>query len=67
MTQRMMIMRDELKQIVEVLEKFPDAAYIEIEKDSSSGIGFSLKTAVPLDIDGTVGMFQVDLTDVSKW
>ena len=60
-------MRDELKKIVEVLEKFPDAAYIEIEKDSSSGIGFSLKTAVPLDIDGTTGMFTMDLTDVSNW
>ena len=62
-----MIMRDELKKIVEVLEKFPDAAYIEIEKDSSSGIGFYLKTAVPLDIDGTTGMFTMDLTDVSNW
>ena len=67
MTQRIMIMRDELKKIVEVLEKFPDAAYIEIEKDSSSGIGFSLKTAVPLNIDGTAGMFTMDITDVSNW
>jgi hypothetical protein len=67
MTQRIMIMRDELKKIVEVLEKFPDAAYIEIEKDASSGIGFSLKTAVPLDIEGTAGMFTVDISDVSNW
>ena len=63
----MMIMRDELKQIVEVLEKFPDAAYVEVQKDASSGIGFTLKTAVPLEIDGTVGMFTVDLTDASQW
>jgi hypothetical protein len=64
---KVIIMRDELKQIVEVLEKFPDAAYVEIQKDASSGIGFTLKTAVPLEVDGTVGMFTVDLTDASNW
>lgn len=67
MKQEMLLMRDEIEDIVKILEKFPGATYVELEKDSGSGIGYTLKAAVPLEVDGTVGTFSTDLTDVSKW
>lgn len=67
MKQEMLILRDELDAIVKVLEKFPGATYVELQKDNSSGIGYSLKAAVPLEIDGTVGTFTTDITDETHW
>lgn len=67
MKQEMLILRDELDAIVKVLEKFPGATYVELQKDNSSGIGYSLKAAVPLEVDGTIGTFTTDITDETHW
>jgi hypothetical protein len=64
---KILIMRDELHEIARVLAKFPGATYVELEKDSSSGIGYKLKAAVPLEIDGVTGTFTTDITDETSW
>ena len=60
-------MRDELTEIVELLGKFPGATYVELEKDTSSGIGYRLKAAIPLEVEGTTGTFTTDITDETSW
>ena len=60
-------MRDDIQEIVKILEKFPGATYVELEKDSGSGIGYILKAAVPLEVDGTVGTFTTNITDETSW
>jgi hypothetical protein len=64
---KILIMRDEIQDIVKLLEKFPGATYVELEKDTSSGIGYRLKAAIPLDVDGTTGTFTTDITDETSW
>jgi hypothetical protein len=64
---RILIMRDELEKIVEVLNKFTGATYVELEKDGSSGIGYRLRAAVPLEIEGTKGTFTTDITSEKDW
>ena len=60
-------MREELDAIVKILEKFPGATYVELEKDSGSGIGYRLKAAIPLEVSGTMGTFRTDITDETNW
>jgi hypothetical protein len=67
MKQEILILRDEVQEIVKVLEKFPGATYVEIEKDSTSGIGYKLKAAVPLEVEGTKGTFSTYITDERSW
>ena len=64
---KIIIMRDELAEIVKVLEKFPGATYVELEKNSNSGIGYTLKAAIPLELDGTEGTFTTDITSEKDW
>lgn len=61
------IMKDELDKIVEVLSKFEGATYVEITKDSSSGIGYTLKAAIPLETDGLSGTFTTEITGANDW
>lgn len=61
------IMRDEIEKIVDVLSKFEGATYVEITKDSSSGIGYTLKAAIPLDVDGIAGTFTTEITGSNDW
>ena len=60
-------MRDELTEIVDLLSKFTGATYVELQKDASSGIGYVLKAAIPLELDGTKGTFTTDITSEKDW
>jgi hypothetical protein len=63
----MLIMRDELEQIVEVLSKFEGATYVELTKSDESGIGYILKAAIPLDTHGLTGTFTTGITGPNDW
>ena len=67
MKQEILILRDEWYEIAKLLEKFPGATYVELEKDSSSGIGYRLKAAIPLEVDDTIGKFTTDITNETHW
>ena len=67
MKQGIILMRGDVQEIARILAKFPGATYVEIEKDDTSGIGYTLKAAIPLNVDGTPGTFTVDLTDETNW
>jgi hypothetical protein len=43
------------------------AETVEIKKDSSSGIGYSLDVTVPIDYAGRRGKFTITLCDVDNW
>ena len=64
---KIIIMRDELEDIVKILDKFTGATYVELQKDTSSGIGYVLKAAIPLELDGTKGTFTTDITSEKDW
>jgi len=64
---RILIMRDELEEIVRILDKFTGATYVELQKDASSGIGYVLKAAVPLEVEGIRGTFTTDITNEKDW
>jgi hypothetical protein len=64
---KIIIMRDELTEIVDLLSKFTGATYVELQKDESSGIGYVLKAAIPLELDGTKGTFTTDITSEKDW
>jgi hypothetical protein len=64
---KIIIMRDELTEIVDLLSKFTGATYVELQKDASSGIGYVLKAAIPLELDGTKGTFTTDITSEKDW
>jgi hypothetical protein len=61
------IHRDDIKEILNIMEKFPDSQSVEIVQDSSSGIGSELKIRIPTIVNNYGGIFEIDLTDVSKW
>lgn len=64
---KILIMRDELTEIVDLLSKFPGATYVELEKDGNSGIGYRLKAAIPLEVEGTKGTFTTDIVNEQDW
>ena len=64
---KIIIMRDELTEIVDLLSKFTGATYVELQKDASSGIGYVLKAAIPLNLDGTTGTFTTEITSEKDW
>lgn len=62
------IAKDDLKNILTTLERFPDTlTNVTIVHDNSSGIGYHLEILFDTTINGIPGVFKVDLTDESKW
>ena len=60
--------KDDFKQIQRLLESFPHAAdYIEIEVDSSSGIGSIVTVMIKTTVNGHFGEFRKTIVDESSW
>jgi hypothetical protein len=60
--------KDDIREIQKLLDSFPDAAdYIEIEVDSSSGIGFIVTVIMKTTVNGHFGEFRKAIVDASSW
>ena len=60
--------KDDIKSIQLVLDAFPDAAdYIEIEVDSTSGIGSIVSVMIKTTVNGHFGEFRKTIVDESSW
>lgn len=61
------ILKEELTEILEVLEKFPEVEKIEVEYDNNNGIGYILKISFPYVVNGVATTQTVEITGVDQW
>lgn len=67
MKSRIKIYKEELEEILEILNKFPEPVdMVELEYNSNE-IGHLLDLIVPTSIQGRLGEFKVRITDVDTW
>ena len=63
----MYLHRDDLKKMLEVLEKFPSVEVVNVECDTSSGIGAHTTMKLETHIDDVPGTFEVVISSVENW
>jgi hypothetical protein len=63
----MYLHRDDLKRMLEVLEKFPKVEVVNVESDTSSGIGAHTTMKLETLIDGVSGTFEIVISSVETW
>jgi hypothetical protein len=63
----MYLHRDDLKKMLEVLEKFPSVEVVNVECDNSSGIGAHTTMKLETQIVGVPGTFEVVISSVENW
>ena len=63
----MYLHRDDLRKMLEVLEKFPEVEVVDVEVDSSSGIGSVTTMKFDTEVSNVKGSFEVEISGVEKW
>jgi hypothetical protein len=63
----MYLHREDLRKMLEVLEKFPEVEVVDVEVDSSSGIGTVTTMKFDTAINGVEGSFEVEITGGETW
>ena len=63
----MYIHRDDLKKMVEIMDKFPNIETFLIEQDNSSGIGSITYMTIRTTIEGEEGEFKIEVSGVQDW
>ena len=63
----MYLHRDDLKRMLTILEKFPAVEVVNVECDTSSGIGAHTTMKLETQIDGVSGTFEVVISSVENW
>ncbi len=59
--------RKDLEKIQDVLAKFPEVEYFEIEQESGSGIGTVLSLLFTQKVNGYPGQFKIEISGVEDW
>jgi hypothetical protein len=63
----MYLHKEDLKRMLEILEKFPEVEVVNVEVDSSSGIGAHTTMKIETKIDDVPGTFEVVISSVENW
>jgi hypothetical protein len=63
----MYLHRAELKKMLEILEKFPEVEIVDVEVDSSSGVGSITTIKFNTEVNSVKGMFEVEISGVENW
>jgi hypothetical protein len=63
----MYLHKEDLKRMLEVLEKFPEVEVADVKVDSSSGIGSVTTMKFDTEVNGVEGSFKVEISGVEKW
>jgi hypothetical protein len=61
------ILKEELQEILQVLEKFPEVEKIDIAYDNTSGIGYILTISFPYVVNGIATTQTVEISGVDEW
>jgi hypothetical protein len=59
--------RDDIKEMLEILEKFPETDVVEVIQDSSSGIGSHTTMRLATNVNGVDGTLEVVISSVENW
>lgn len=59
--------RDDVREILQFVEKYPDSDYLTIEVDSSSGIGSIVTVSIPAVVNGDAVVIKKTIVDESSW
>jgi uncharacterized membrane protein len=59
--------RDDIKEMLEILEKFPETEVVEVIQDSSSGIGSHTTMRLTTNVNGVDGTLEVVISSVENW
>jgi hypothetical protein len=59
--------RNDIERISDILSKFPDVQAFELTQESSSGIGSVTYITFAQDINGYKGSFEVEVSGVESW
>jgi hypothetical protein len=63
----MYLHKDDLKRMLEVLEKFPNVEVVEVNVDNSSGIGSHTTMSLSTEVNGVEGTLEVVISSVENW
>ena len=61
------ILKEELQEILQVLEKFPEVEKIDIAYDNNNGIGYILTISFPYVVNGIATIQSVEISGVDQW
>jgi hypothetical protein len=61
------LQKEELIEILAVLDKFPEVEKIDISYDNNSGIGYLLNISFPYVVNGVATTQTVEITGVDQW
>lgn len=63
----MYLHKDDLRKMIEVLEKFPDVEVVDVTVDNSSGIGSHTTMKLETTVNDIRGTFEVVISSVENW
>jgi len=63
----MFLHRNDIMQIQEILEKFPNVETFRLEQDRESGIGNITTMTFDQEINGHYGSFKIEISGIEKW
>jgi hypothetical protein len=67
MTQEVVLHKDDLNNIIEFANKYPDSDYITVSCDSSSGIGILVSASIRTVINEDPVIVIKQIVDESSW
>ena len=63
----MYLHREDLKKMLEILEKFPEVEVVDVNVDNSSGIGSHTTMQLVTQVNGIDGTLEVVISSVESW
>ena len=63
----MLLNRNDIEKITEILEKFPDVTSFKLQSESGSGIGSVLTMTFAQKLNGVNGSLSVEISGVEDW
>jgi hypothetical protein len=63
----MILNRNDMKQIQEILEKFSGVDVFELEQEGGNGIGTILTMTFDQEINGYHGSFKIEISGIENW
>jgi hypothetical protein len=67
MTDKIILNRNDLAKIQQLLEKFPDTDFFSLTQESGSGIGSVLTMSFDYSVDDIRGTFTTEINGVEDW